>query len=741
MKTFNQLEFKRIVIVAYRLPFKLVKKNDQYKSIQNSGGLVSAILSLSGKINPGINTESKILWVGTGNAKLGSENINPNFKLIPVEIPRKINDRYYGGFCNDTIWPLFHYFPSRTVYDNSYFDAYLTANNLFCDSLRNLIEPGDFVWVHDYQLFLLPSMIRKSFPGADIGFFLHIPFPSFELFRLLPHQWRESILAGMTGADVVGFHTNDYTQYFIKSVRRTLGYKVDHNFIHVKNRLCKADAFPLGIDFEKFHNACHSHKTITQKKKLLKHLAEKKLIFSVDRLDYSKGLLNRLHAFEHFLEKYPSWQNKVVFNMVVVPSRDNIEGYREIKKEIEASVGRINGKYSNLSWRPVIYQYKSIPFNELVALYNISDVGLITPLRDGMNLVAKEYIACQIEKHGILVLSEMAGAASELNEALIINPTDIEETSDAIDRALNMPAEEKEKKILKMQNRLKRYNVFTWASDFLKQVTAIKKEQRHIKVKYLDDNALKCIVTEYQETRERLFLIDYDGTLTPIAKVPEMALLDKRTKSLLKNIISDKLNTVVIISGRKHEFVENQFKNLDVILIAEHGYLIKYPGREWIISVKIDLTWKEKFLPVLNDYVDRCNGSMVEEKNASIAWHYRNADEEIASLRINELKDDLMEILKSESKLEVLEGDKVLEIKSLLYDKGIAASELICKRNYDFILAMGDDRTDEDLFEVIPKHGFTIKVGSTPSKARFNIQNQNQVYQFLSMFSGSPDVT
>ena len=737
MKMPDQIDFKRIIIVANRLPFKLVKKKDQYIAVQNSGGLVSAILSLSEKMNINKKEASKILWVGTGDLQLGKEDINPNFDLYPLEIPRKINEKFYGGFCNDTIWPLFHYFPQGTVYDNSYFEAYKTANNLFFERLQKLIQPGDFIWIHDYQLFLLPELVRRSFPMANIGFFLHIPFPSFEIFRLFPRLWRESILKGMTGADVVGFHTNDYTQHFIKSVKRTLGYNVNQNFISVDSRLCKADAFPLGIDFDKFHNSCSSPKTINHKKKLQRHLSEKKLIFSVDRLDYSKGFINRLQAFELFLEKFPSWHYNVVFNMVVIPSRDNIDAYREIKKEIEATVGRINGKYGNLSWLPIIYQYKSIPFNELVALYNTSDVGLITPLRDGMNLVAKEYIACQTENYGMLVLSEMAGAAVELNESIIINPSDIEETSNAIDEALRMPIEEKMRKIHKMQNRLKRYNVFTWSADFFIQVNDIKKEQKQMQVKYLDENTLKCIKEKYQQSLNRLFLIDYDGTLTPLAKLPEMALLNEKTEGLIRNIVSDERNTVAIISGRGREFIEKQFENIGVILIAEHGFYLKDPNGEWTNNLEIDLSWKKKILPVLNNYVDRCNGSMIEEKQASIVWHYRNADEEIASLRINDLKDDLTEILKSESKLQMLEGDKVLEVKSILYDKGSAASVLINKDNYDFILAIGDDRTDEDLFKVIPRFGFTIKVGSKPSKARFNIRNQSQIYEILSLFTDS----
>jgi len=740
MKKFDQFEFKRIIIVAYRLPFKIVRKKEEYFTVQNSGGLVSAILSLSEKINPGKDPAFNILWVGTGDLELGKEKVHQAIELYPVEIPHKLNEKYYGGFCNDTIWPLFHYFPSRTVYDSSYFDAYLTANNLFFNKLKDLIQPGDFIWIHDYQLFLLPNLVRKAFPKADIGFFLHIPFPSSELFRLLPRKWREMILEGMTGADIAGFQTNDYAQYFLKSVKRILGYKVDQNLITVRDRLCKADSFPIGIDFDKFHNACYSPAVNLQKRKLRSNLPDIKLVFSVDRLDYSKGLLQRLSAFERFLEVHPEWHFKVVFNMVVIPSRDNILEYRELKKEIEATVGRLNGKYSTLNWRPILYQYKSIPFNELVAIYNVSDVGFITPLRDGMNLVAKEYIACQTDTYGMLVLSELAGASVELNEAILITPTDVVETSEALNRALKMPEDEKRKKIHRMQGRLSRYNVFTWTTDFFNQVNDMKRIREQLQVRLLDQNVLNIILIKYKEARYRLFLIDYDGTLTPIVKFPDMAVLNENTERILKEINSDSYNTVVIISGRQREFMNEQFKNIDATLVAEHGYFIKYPGSEWKNNIEIDLLWKDKIRPVLNDYVDRCTGSMVEDKHASMVWHYRNADEEIASLRINELKDDLREVLKNESKLQVLEGEKVLEVKSVLYDKGTVASRIINAGNYEFILALGDDNTDEDLFKVIPETGFTIRVGCTPTNARYNISDQSQIVKILSIFNNDNKV-
>lgn len=723
--------FKRIVIVAYRLPFRLVKKKQGYTLAQNSGGLVSAILSLSQKLGSEQGDKIKLVWIGTGDKKMESAENPKEFELHPVIIPPRINEKYYGGFCNDTIWPLFHYFPSRTNYDPEHFEAYVTANNLFFKKVKEVVRPGDFIWVHDYQLFLLPGLIRKRFPEAAISFFLHIPFPSYEIFRLLHRKWRSAILSGITGADVAGFHTNDYAQHFLKSVKRTLGYKIEHNNIVADSRLCKADTFPIGIDYARFHDACSSPKVIRQKERLKKILGAHKLVFSIDRLDYSKGLINRLQAYEIFLEKYPEWHYKVVFNMIVIPSRDTIEEYRIMKKEIEAHVGRINGRFSTLNWRPIVYQYRSLNFQELVAIYNAADTGLITPIRDGMNLVAKEFIACQTENPGILVLSEMTGAASELNEAILINPTDTDEIADAIDQALEMPESEKKLRIEKMQSRLLRYDVFRWASDFFQSVTDVKIQQKDMMINFVDEKILNLIKTKYDKSKKRLFLIDYDGTLTPIAKSPGMAVLKSSTRKILEALAIDGRNEIVIISGRDTDFMDAQFRDMNITLIAEHGFFVRHPGGNWESQFSPDCSWKKKIEPLLEDYVDRCNGSMIEEKRCSLVWHYRNAEEDMASLRINELRDDLSEVLRNEPKLHILEGDKVLEIKSVMYDKGIAASEILRKEHYDFILALGDDHTDEDLFKVIPEKGFTIKVGSKLTNASYNIKTQSEVLSLL----------
>jgi len=733
--------YKRIVIIAYRLPFKIITENQKQKLFQNSGGLVSAILSLSKrmKINGIDITEKPIAWIGESEhtyeefANLESEA--SNFKLIPVEIPKGLNDKFYGGFCNDTIWPLFHYFSNYAVFREDYFEAYKDANLLFYNTIRQHIKHGDFVWVHDYQLMLLPQMIRSEFANAHIGYFHHIPFPSFEIFRMLTKKWREEILLGLLGADLIGFHTNDYTQHFIRNVRRFLGYDSTLRNINTGDRLVKADSFPIGIDYERFNNAAQHQLVEAEVRKLKKYIKDYKLVFSVDRLDYTKGIMDRLLGFEKFLENYKEWHNKVIFNMVVVPSRDNIAKYQEMKKEIEANVGRINGRFGTIGWRPIIYMYKSLSIVELVALYSISHIGLITPLRDGMNLVAKEYVACQQHNIGVLILSEMAGAVVELGEALIINPIDHKEVADAVAKALDMPEKERKERNNTMKNRIKSYDVHIWADDFIHQLSQVKINQRMLDIKILSDANREELINSYNLSTQRLILLDYDGTLVPFSKFPNNALPSQQLIDLLKHLSAIPNNRVVIISGRDKIFLHKWFGSLNISLVAEHGCFFKSQQGEWERTMDTSnfATWKSKIAKIFDKYVKRCNGAYLEEKEAALVWHYRNADPDFAFVRTQELKDELDEYLSHHKELQLMEGNKIVEVKHAGFDKGSSAKKLIDNYKPDFILAIGDDKTDEDLFKSMPIYAFSIKVGISQTNAKYNLSHQSEVTELLQL--------
>jgi trehalose 6-phosphate synthase/phosphatase len=771
MPSNSSVRFKRILVVSYRLPYKTVEKDGRKTVVQNSGGLVSAMSALSEKTsqNGGSELYKNVVWVGKSDehfkeravrrtsffkgllnryvlnidgTPLGIEGsglpMNENagtYQIVPVAIDDATNEKYYGGFCNDCIWPLFHYFPSLVVHDETYFENFITANKLFAEKIKSVIRPDDFVWIHDYQLLLLPDILRKAYPSANIGFFLHIPFPAFEVFRILPRRWRDAILTGMLGADVVGFHTYDYSQYFLRTVSRLLGYETTMNTVTVDDRVVKVDAYPIGIDYEKFNSAAIGSKTVeAEKQRILSTLQGKRLIFSVDRLDYTKGLLQRLEAFEYFLETYPDWNEKIVFNMVVIPSRDTIVQYQNMKRELDAAVGRINGKFSTMEWRPIIYQYKSLSFDELVALYDVSMIGLLTPIRDGMNLVAKEYVACQVTDRGVLILSEMAGAASELSEAMLINPTDKREVADAINKALSMPLRNRTILMSRMQRRIKNYTVFSWARDIVESLEAIKKEQEHRRVNIVTAAIESEIVAKFTKASHRAIFLDYDGTLVPFSRIPELATPGAQTLKQLKSLAAYPENTIVLISGRDKIFLEEWFGALNVHLIAEHGAFQKSPGKEWECAIDPDQGWKSVFIPVLQRYTDRCNGSFVEEKFSSLAWHYRNSSPEIGAMRAKELKEELRTLVAHENKLHVIEGNMVVEIKKTGYDKGIAASKFISNRNFDFIIAMGDDRTDEDVYRSLPAEAITIKIGIAATIAKYNLSNQLEVSRFIDKF-------
>ena len=765
MQPDTSFRVKRIVVVSYRLPYSVFFEDGIKKVRQNSGGLVSAMSALSEKTAPNGPSElfKKVVWVGKNDEPGQAENSSKSsfigrfinkylsvvrknknnldipsnvmaskYQLIPVAIEKSIDDKYYGGFCNDCIWPLFHYFPSLVVHDESYFENYIRANKLFADKIKTIIQPDDFIWIHDYHLFLLPQLLRAVFPSANIGFFLHIPFPNFEIFRIMPHHWRDAILNGMLGADVIGFHTNDYSQYFLRSVSRLLGLEVTMNSVAACDRLVKVDAFPIGIDYEKFHNAARSSKEVEdEKRKILSTLQNKKLIFSVDRLDYTKGLLNRLEAFEYFLEIYPEWIGKIVFNMVVIPSRDAIAHYQDMKREIEAIVGRINGKYSTMAWRPLLYQYKSLSFNELVALYDVSCVGLITPIRDGMNLVAKEYVACQVAEKGVLILSEMAGAASELSEAILINPTNKREVADAIHKALTMSVRNRSVLLARMQKRIKNYTVFSWAKDILNSLEAVKKEQSLRRVNLITPAVESQIIAKFTNASLRAIFLDYDGTLVPFSRIPELATPDSQTLSQLKTLAANPKNTVILISGRDKNFLEEWFGTVDIHLIAEHGAFQKSPRGNWSCTIDPDQGWKSAFLPILQRYTDHCSGSFIEDKFSSLAWHYRNLPFEMGQIKAKELKEELRALVAHENKLHVLEGNRVVELKRTGYDKGISALKFVSGQKFDFIMAIGDDRTDEDIYRSLPGEAVTIKIGITTSIAKYNLSNQNEVSRII----------
>ncbi|WP_025741636.1 bifunctional alpha,alpha-trehalose-phosphate synthase (UDP-forming)/trehalose-phosphatase [Aquimarina pacifica] len=732
----------KTIIISNRLPLQLQILDNTIETTPSVGGLATGMKS--------VHSEKESVWIGWSG--LTEEQLDPELtnkvndalkkhQCISVPLTENDIDGFYYGFSNNTLWPLFHYFMEYAKFEKNTWETYKLVNQKFAEVVLENLTDGDTVWIHDYQLLLLPQLIRQQRPNVSIGFFLHIPFPSYEVFRTLP--CREELLKGMLGANLLGFHTYDYERHFLSSVERILGYEINFNNITVENRIAKIDSFPMGIDFKKFHDAAilHNQKSIKERTEIQqgidKHLKEEqnqsKLILSIDRLDYTKGIANRLRAFEYFLEKYPEFRGKTRLVMLAVPSRSNVPQYQLLKNEIDQLVGQINGKFAEVNWTPIWYFYRSMPFENLIDLYTSSEVALLTPIRDGMNLVAKEYIASKVNKKGVLILSEMTGAANEMSEALIINPNNFEEIADTIKIALEMPEEEQIKRNSALQKRLKRYNVEKWANDFMDSLGTTINDSEQSTQKKINDSVKTEMATKFLQAKNKIMFLDYDGTMVPFAKLPENAKPTQRVFDLLDMLHAQENTKVILITGRDRDTIQEWFGHKEYTLITEHGAWLKETNKDWELMERLDNQWFESIAPVLESFTDRTPGSLVEEKRYSLAWHFRNVDPELGKKRANTLKSTIQHLIANHN-LEILEGDKVIEIKVSGVSKGKSASKMLTEKDYDFIFAIGDDWTDEHMFKELPNEAFKVKVGIKKTVAPYYVEDIDQVYDLLTAF-------
>ena len=731
---------KRLFMIGNRLPLEITDENGEKELVPFGDGLESGLRNFYNSFD--------IKWLGrTG---LNIDEINENEKqyidnkfrsenCIPIYLDQQLNTEFIEGFCDNTIWPVFNYFIETSRYNPTQWESYKEVNQIYADTLIKYINEDDIIWVHDYHLMLLPKLIRQKMPNVSIGYFQHIPFPSFEVFRLLP--WRMEILEGILDADLVGFHTYDYQRHFMSCVRRLLGLETFFNRIRLDERVVKVDAFPKGVDFDFFNHTAQQldkNKAVEAsgiRKELQEFLNKdknRKIILSIDRLDYTKGIPDRIKAFELFLKMYPEYKEKVSLFLFVKPSRENVIDYKELKKQMDELVGRINGMYSTISWMPIWYFYRATNRMEAVELYTSADIALITPTRDGMNLPAKEYIASRFDQTGVLILSEMAGAAKELGESLIVNPNSRVDVAKAIHQALNMEKREQVKRNAALQKRLKIYNEERWANDFINSLEGVKKLQESNYTRKVTVPFIKKLVEKYKSSEKRIIFLDYDGTLTGFHNDPQKAMPDEELYDIIEKLTANKNNTIVVISGRDKETLSKWFRKYynNLAFIAEHGVWNKNPGSEWAMSSQIDKEWMEIIEPVLQNFVDRTPRSFIEYKNYSLVWHYRHADPDMGQQRAWELKDDLKNYI-ANLNLEIMDGDMVIEIKNAGINKGIAALNKIGKNDFDFILALGDDWTDEYTFNAMPESAFTIKVGTKTTAAKYYINDVKSVRNLL----------
>lgn len=723
------------VIISNRLPVSVSKKDGALVYEASSGGLATAMSSLE--------ADNKI-WIGWPG--IDADTLTDDER---GEITRELADRgcypvfltaeevelYYEGYANDTLWPLFHYFQSVAHYSDKYWQAYLTVNEKFAAATAEVSADDARIWIQDYHFMLLPAQIRERLSSATIGFFLHIPFPSFEIFRLLPQ--RKELLRGLLGADVVGFHVYDYAQHFLDSCRRLLGVSASSGMLEYEGRMVKAAAYPIGIDYDKFRTQLDTRETKDALKQLEDAYGKQKLILSVDRLDYSKGIPERLEAFRLLLEQHPEYHGKVKLLMVAVPSRTGVKAYQELRDEIEKTVSRINGTYGTVDWAPISYQFQNRPFAEIVALYARADIMLVTPIRDGMNLVAKEYVASKKRRGGVLILSEMAGAIDELPEALSINPNNAQTVADATHDALTMPIAEQKKRLTAMQQRLSVVTVQNWGKEFMHdlELAAAQDGSR----KQLSLTQRQRIAARYRTATKRLIILDYDGTLRGFVKTPSplAATPNLRVWRVLKALSDDPNTTVAIVSGRTRRALSSWFVGLPLVLAAEHGAWKRYDGK-W---QQIDSGFKKdkkRIRQVMEKYSGRTKGAEIEEKDHAMVWHYANVEPDVAFKRASELKRELGELL-ADDDIAVHEGRNIVEVKPIAVTKGNVVREL--QRHYaaDFVLCAGDDYTDEDMFRELQDNptAVTIKVGHGDTAARHVVAKPTQLLRALEDLSPS----
>ena len=723
----------RLVVISNRLPLTLRLSGDEWSAESSAGGLATALEPVLRRTGG--------LWIGwPGDAAEGSakerrrllSQWERDHGYVAVELPKSVSRRFYHGYANRTLWPLFHQFPSQFEFDAKGWDAYVDANHRFRDAVLPRIRQGDFVWVHDYQLMLLPQLLRESVPDIALGFFLHIPFPSSDVFRVLPR--RDELIRGLLGADLIAFQTHGHLQHFRASLLRILGISSRMDRVEEDGRFVRLEVLPIGITPEEFTLPIEGDPAVQETLlELRRRFTGQRILLAVDRLDYTKGIPERLRTFRRLLEHDEKFRERVTLVQIAVPSREKIPLYRELLREVNRLVGEINGELGTPQWTPVVYIHRPVSRTELVALYVAADVGWVTPLRDGMNLVAKEYVACHQGRDGNLILSEFAGAAAEMGEAFLVNPYDEERTAEAVERALGLAPEEQRERMSALYQRVVRNNATAWAERFLTNLRDAARMRAEVHAEAPRPLPTEAALAAFRAAGSRLLFLDYDGTLVPFGNRPHDVAPPGRLLELLTRLSIRPSDRVVLVSGRPRSQLDPWFGSIERLWLAgEHGAILRRPASSsWEpLRPTLPVEWKTRVRPVLEHFTDRTPGSFIEEKEYSLVWHYRMSDPEFGEWLANELASSLDELL-AESELCAVRGQKCVEVKLTWANKGELALQMLNEVPEPvFTLAIGDDRTDEDLFERLPA-AWTVHVGDGASRARFRLKSPRAVCEFL----------
>ncbi|KAK1420382.1 hypothetical protein QVD17_21928 [Tagetes erecta] len=712
----------RLLVVANRLPVSAVRKGDASWQLEVSvGGLVSALLGI---------TEFETRWIGWAGVnvpdEIGQKSLTEALakkRCVPVFLEDNIVHLYYNGYCNNILWPLFHYLgiPQEdwlaTICNfQSQFDAYKKANQKFADVVKENYQEGDVVWCHDYHLMFLPKCLKEKNPNMKVGWFLHTPFPSSEIHRIMPS--RSELLTAVLAADLIGFHTYDYARHFVSACTRILGLEGTPVGVEDQGRLTRVAAFPIGIDSDRFVRAVQLPRVKNHIKEFEERFGSRKVMLGVDRLDMIKGIPQKLLAFEKFLEENPNWRDKVVLLQIAVPTRTDVPEYQKLTCQVHEIVGRINGRFGTLTSVPIHHLDRSLDFHALCALYAMTDVALVTSLRDGMNLVSYEFVACQASKKGVLILSEFAGAAQSLGAgALLVNPWNVTEVASSIAYALNMPSDEREKRHHHNYMHVTTHTSQEWAGTFVSELndTVVEAQLRtkQIPPQLQSEHA----VGRYRCSNNRLIILGFNATLTEpvnadgrIDQFKEMELnLHRELEEPLKKLCDDPRSTVIIVSGSHRSVLDKNFEDYNIWLAAEHGVFLRTANKKWIqnLTENIHIDWIESVKHVFEYFTERTPRSFYELRETSIVWNYKYSDLEFGRLQAKDMLQHLCTGPISNASVEVVQGGRSVEVRANGVSKGVGISGILgqvihdkdMKAPIDYVLCVGHFLPkDEDLY-------------------------------------------
>ncbi|ODV58845.1 trehalose-phosphatase TPS2 [Ascoidea rubescens DSM 1968] len=661
---------------------------------------------------------------------------NNTQNIHPIWLLRRDQQRW-RKYAENVLWPAFHYIqpiPSDGKQEEEWWHDYVKFNEAYAAKIIALYKPGDIIWIHDYYLLLLPQLLRMKLSDAFIGLFIHAPFPSSEYFRCLSK--RQSILDGMLGANKIGFQSYSFARHFISSCTRLLGCEATPNSVSAYGSYVNVDALPIGIDSFKIEDNAFNTPIIDKKVHAIRSLYEnKKIIIGRDRLDTVRGVIQKLQAFEMFLSMYPEWVDKVVLIQLSSPAYLHENASSSVEKDVQELVAHINGTYGSLNSTPVQHYQMRVAKDEYLALLRVADLGLITSVRDGMNTTSLEFVVCQKFNKSPLILSEFSGTATVLSDALLVNPWDSVGVAKMINECLLMPDQKKSLMQQKLYHHVTTNTIQNWTNKFLSHlIDELSKIKDHNhSTPALDRPSL---YSHYQSSNKRLFLFDYDGTLTPIVKEPSAAIPSIRLLNILNKLSQDPKNQIWIISGRDQEFLEQWLgsHNKKLGLSAEHGCFMKLINSEnWInLAESVEMKWQEDLIEIFTYYTERTPGSFIERKKVALTWHYRKSDPEFGEFQSKQLKQHLNDTIAQQYDVEVMSGKANIEVRPKFVNKGEIVRRLITEYKSDihndndnnsfsqkvypdFVFCLGDDKTDEDMFKSlndIEKDWFSDKSGT-----------------------------